>query len=69
MIGSAPAGGYGDWISSLTEDTIQHHLYCYECKTHITGSYWYINEEVLCDDCAKWKYQRGVTELDEYEGL
>lgn len=65
-----PSGGYADWISSLTDETIERHLYCYECKSHISGTYWKINEEILCDDCARMIYQRGIDdELSEYEGL
>lgn len=66
---SSLGGGYDDWVSSLTEDTMRQHLYCYLCKSHISGTYWEINEEILCDDCARMLYQRGVSELSEYEGL
>lgn len=47
------------------EDTI---LICDECRSYIRNEvYWEINGEILCDDCAKAKYQRGVSgEYYEY---
>ena len=55
-----PAGDYDDWISNITgEDEII--IICNECGNYIRNDiYWQINEEVLCDDCARAKYQRGV---------
>ncbi len=62
-----PAGGYEDWIANITqeEDII---LICDECRSYIRNEvYWEINGEILCDDCAKAKYQRGVSgEYYEY---
>ena len=70
MMADTMGGRYSDWISNLTDEAIERHLYCYQCRSHISGTYWYINEEVLCDDCAKSIYQRGIDdELSEYEGL
>lgn len=55
-------GDYGDYISNVTSsDEDENYLMCHECRSYIRHSlYWVINEEVLCDDCARAKYQRGV---------
>lgn len=55
------AGTYDDWISNVTDDLeVENCLMCHECHSYIRHSqYWYINGEVLCDDCARAKYQRG----------
>ena len=59
-----PAGGYDDWISNLTEQEDRQYLVCHECRNYIVNeTYWKINGEVLCDDCAKAKYQFGVEEI------
>lgn len=55
-----PAGGYSDWISNLTETDEQDFEICQECGNYIEDStYWDFGGEILCDDCAKAKYQRG----------
>lgn len=59
-----PEGGFQDWIENLTDENIRQHLMCHLCGTYITGTYWSINGEDLCDDCARMLYQRGVNELD-----
>lgn len=60
-----PAGDYDDWISNITED--EEIIMCVECRSYIRNDiYWEINGEVLCDDCARAKYQRGV--MGDYDG-
>ena len=56
------SGDYSDWISNVTDDDEdENYVMCHECRTYIRHtSYWYINGQVLCDDCARAKYQRGV---------
>lgn len=59
-----PAGGFDDWISNLTQEGRQY-LICHECGTYIANAYyWKIDGEVLCDDCARARYQFGTNELD-----
>ena len=42
----------------------ENYLICDECRSYIEqGTYWEINGEVLCDDCARMKYQRGIRGL------
>lgn len=54
-------GDYDDWISNLTDIEGKEFVMCHECRSYIRNDvYWCINEEVLCDDCAKAKYQRGI---------
>lgn len=56
-----PAGGYSDWIANLTEMEENEFLICHECGNYIRHTvYWDIYGEILCDDCAKAKYQRGA---------
>lgn len=53
-------GGYSDWISNLTETNEQDFEICMECGNYLQNTvYWDICGEILCDDCAKAKYQRG----------
>lgn len=61
-------GDYDDWTSNLTETDETRFVICGECGSYVRNDkYWYINEEILCEDCARMKYQRGVAGRYEEE--
>lgn len=54
-----------DYVSNIMGKKTRQYLTCSECGNYIDHSvYWEINGEVLCDDCAKSIYQRGVSFYD-----
>ena len=55
----------GDWeeyISNLTGRENVSYRICHECGNYITeiDTYWEIDGQTLCDDCARMMYQRGA---------
>lgn len=51
---------YGEIISEKTERHDKQYLICHSCGNYIDDweTYWDIDGEILCNDCAVRRYQR-----------